>query len=307
MDLNIDLLEKAALGAKYPSEVEEKTTETESFLTLASRQVKKTTIQVDPAKTRLWSGNPRNFALVVDISDLVPLIKKGKGNLTPVYARKLSVPDENGIEIEVIAGCRRRLSCIEAGELLTVDLVDVDDSEAKYLADNENNGRTEPDFLTDCRYLKFVYDNMKREDDSLTVTIFAEMQDKKVSRQTMNEKLKLAELPEWIQTPVQDTYTWGLRKGIKVKSILGDAALDTEALKAKLANKQFASADKLIAYITEFMGAVSQTEDKNFMVGKHKISLVQNAKGHTKISIPAGVPGDLLNEIEQVIKGYINK
>jgi len=307
MDLNIDLLEKAALGAKYPSEVEEKPADSESFLTLASRQVKKTTVQVDPAKTRLWAGNPRNFALVVDISDLVPLIKKGKGNLTPVYARKLSVPDENGIEIEVIAGCRRRLSCIEAGELLTVDLVDVDDTEAKYLADNENNGRTDPDFLTDCRYLKFVYDNMKREDESLTVSIFAEMQDKKVSRQTMNEKLKLAELPEWIQTPVQDTYSWGLRKGIKVKSILGDTALDVEALKNKLATMQFATADKLIAFISEFIGTITQGEDKHFMVGKHKISLAQNAKGHTKISIPAGVPASLVTELEQVIKAYTNK
>ena len=290
MDLNIDLLEKAALGAKYPSEVEDNTTESDSFLTLPSRQVKKTTIKVDPTKTRLWSGNPRNFALVIDISDLIPLIKKGKGNLTPVYARKLSVPDENNIEIEVIAGCRRRLSCIEAGELLTVDLIDVDDNEAKYLADNENNGRTEPDFLTDCRYLKFVYDNMKREDESLTVAIFAEMQDKKVSRQTMNEKLKLAELPDWIQTPVQDSYTWGLRKGIKVKSILADPALNIEGLKNKLSRELFPTADKLIAFINEFMGTTTLSEEKNFLIGKDKVSLIKNTKGHTKISIPSGIP-----------------
>ena len=296
-------LEEIAIGAKYPSEIQTKT-ENSSFISLPMRKVKTRTISVNPLKTRLWKGNPRNFSLVVDISDLVPLIKKGKGNATPVWARELVVADTDGIEIEIIAGCRRRLSCIEASLPITINLVDVNDEEAQYLAEMENNGRKDTDFFTDCRYLKFNFDKAKLDKKNLSVSDFAAMQSKSISRQTMNEKLKLAEIPDWVQTPVKDSYTWGLRKGIKLKSLLGRVDLDLNALKEAISNKCFPSADKLLGFLEDFLGT-SKVEGKiKYAIGDHTIIISKTIKGHTKINIPKEIDSEIHDEIESFIKKF---
>jgi ParB/RepB/Spo0J family partition protein len=289
-------LEEAALKSKYPSEINNPKPAVESG---------DVTISINPSETRLWKGNPRNFSFHSDLSLLVSLIKQTKGNVTPVVGRRLPVKDVNGIEIEIIAGSRRRSSCIEACEELKVTLVDVDDEQAKLIAEAENKGRKDTDLFTDCRYIKSIYDEMKVADPQLTVETFANLQVPKQTRQTMNDRLKLAVVPLWIQKPVQDPDAWSFRKGLRLKSVLNDKSLDLEALEASLANQTFAKPDNLLTYIADFIGIVKANNDIEITVNDQVVSISEQKSGMTKIVLPKGA-GKLREEIEKLIRNFSN-
>lgn len=300
MKLDLDALEKASLDAKYPSETASAVHQ-ENFLSLPTRKVAKNTIRIEAESTTLWPGNPRNFAVGIDISDLVPLIKKAKGNIQPVFGRKLDRP-KNGAEIEIIAGCRRRLSCIETGELLTVDLIDINDEEARYLAELENQGRKDPDLITTCRYLKYLFDQKKLDNPDFTIEQFAN--EEGTTRQTMTEKLRLADLPLWLLRTVKDSDSWTFRKGVKIKSLLSRHHDEIEKL---VDNKVFANAESLVKHVeTELeQGFTKQTLTTS--VDGVSVNLSTNKNGQTVLKLGKGIKAELLEELNKLIDSYRDK
>ncbi|MBE0361858.1 hypothetical protein PULV_a4264 [Pseudoalteromonas ulvae UL12] len=301
IDVDFEALDSVIENASYPSEVR---TKNDAFLTLPSRKVPKKTIQVDPKKTRLWQGNPRNFALAISIDDLLPKIKKSKGNLQPVLARKLAVADENGCTIEVIFGCRRRLSCIEANTLLTADLVDIDDDEAKYLAIEENEGRLDNDFIADCRYLHSEYERLKVVNNGkLSVEDFAKMNDQ--ARQTMSEKLHIAALPDTLFNSVVDAYSWTLRNSTKVKSAFKkfETKEDKEILLTELKSKRFQKVDSLLKFFDELNGVEKVVDESEYKLGDSVVSVKKDSK-NIKINIPLKNSSKVFHEIEAILSKY---
>ena len=316
MDLNLDKLSTTRIpknevdfeaidsvidNANYPSEIGQKS---EAFLTLPNRKVKKHTIQIDPKKTRLWSGNPRNFALIVTIDDLLPKIRKSKGNLQPVLARKLAVPDENACTHEVIFGCRRRLSCIEANVLLTADLVDINDDEAKFLAGEENEGRLDNDFIAECRYLKSEYDRLKIANNGrLSVEEFASMNEQ--SRQTMSEKLHIAGLPDVLLGSVEDAYSWTLRNATKVKSAYNkfQSDQDKEILFTKLECQRFPKVDSLLKFFDELNGVKKTVDELKYQLGGSTVSVKKDSK-NIKINIPVKAGEAVYKEIQAILSKH---
>lgn len=300
-DIDFEALDNVIDNSNYPSELK---VEGEAFLSLPTRKVKKHTVQVDPNKTRLWKGNPRNFALVINIDDLLPRIRKSKGNLQPVLARKLAVPDENGCSIEVIFGCRRRLCTIEANTLLTVDMVDINDEEAKQLVIEENGGRKDNDFIADCRYLKSEYERLKTINGGrLSVEDFASMHEQ--ARQTMSEKLHIAALPDELLVSVEDTYSWTLRNAVKVKSCFNSVGGDDEKeeLFSKLKTKRFPKVDSLLKFFADLSGANKKTLSSTYDLNGTKVQIKKDSK-NIKIQIPTNCDQSVVNEIEAVLKKY---
>lgn len=300
MKLDLDALEKASLDAKYPSEREAKLPQ-ENFLSLPTRKVAKNTIRIDAEQTTLWPGNPRNFAVGIDISDLVPLIKKAKGNIQPVFGRKLDRP-RNGVEIEIIAGCRRRLSCIETGEPLTVDLIDISDDEARYLAELENQGRKDPDLITTCRYLKYLFDQKKMDNPDFTIEQFAI--EEGTTRQTMTEKLRLADLPLWLLRTVKDSDSWTFRKGVKVKSLLSRHADQIEQL---VDNKVFANAESLVKHVETQLDEGLSKQTLITSVEGVTVNLSTNKNGQTVLKLGKGIKPEMLNALNDLIDSFRDK
>ena len=293
---DLDALEQAATKSKYPSELDN----------AAPKLINgdDVIIKVNASETRLWKGNPRNFSFHSDLADLVSLIKQTKGNVTPVVGRRLPLKDANGIDIEIIAGSRRRSSCIEACERLSVTLVDVNDQEAKIIAEAENKGRKDTDLFTDCRYIKSVYDEMKTADPHLTVEAFANLQVPTQTRQTMNDRLKLAAVPLWVQEPVENPDDWSFRKGLRLKSLLNEKSLDLASLELSLKGKRFTKPDAILTYILDFIGIVKENTDIEIAFKDQAVFISEQKSGMTKIVLPKGST-KLRDEIEKLIRNFV--
>lgn len=290
-------LEEAATNSKYPSEIKP-----EGFVK-ANADTKGSILHIDPSKTRLWQGNPRNFSFHSDLSELITLIKQSKGNVTPVIARRLPVKDANGVDIEIIAGSRRRAACIEACEKLKISLVDVDNDQAKVIAEAENKGRKDTDLFSDSRYLKHIYDEMKKVDPQLTIEAFASLQTPKQTRQTMNDRLKLAEVPLWLQKPVKNPDDWSFRQALRLKKLLNNKELNLAELQTSLKDKSFLKPDGLLAYILDFSGVVKEGSDIEIKINDKTVLISEQKSGQTKIVLPKNSK-KLRDEIEQLIRKF---
>lgn len=305
---NIDAIERACLSGNYPSEEggdkqPKENISNENYLQLPSRKVAVSTITIDPDKVALWAGNPRNFAISVDTSDLEPLIAKGKGNTTPVLARKLQVPNREGQNYEIIAGLRRKLTCSKLQFKLTLNVVDIDDDEALYLTEMENEGRKENDLFAECRYLKYRFDRMKALNSSITIEDFADSQLKPVKRQTMNEKLRLASVPEEVLISVKDPHSWTFRKAVKLKGYINTLGL-SEVIKS-IESRTFSNADQLLAYLKDNFDVTKKAEPENYKVGKGEVVIKKTTKT-TVITIDNKVSEALKSKIELLIKEASN-
>lgn len=314
--IDVELMEKISLDANYTipgpsggmvkqnSSLSKQVSNNDeyAYITVDGVKIPKKTISINPNKSKLWKGNPRNFSIIVDYSDLLPLIKKTKGNTQPVFARKLNVPDADGNQIEVIAGSRRRECCIELSLPLTVDLIDVNDEQAKIIADTENDGRKDTDLFTNCRYLKYTYEHLLKANPKLNIHDFAQMQAKPVSRQIMNDRLKLAEIPLWIQKLVVDVDAWTLRKGNKLKSQLKQLENSIHEIKMRLEDKTFNKPEKLIEFLSTFT-AETKLVVKEYKTGNGIIKVTPMKSGSTKITIPQ-YSTELNDQIQALIETY---
>lgn len=213
--INIDMIKGVDAAVKYPSEhfspanIAPSADDFSIFKTVPGAVLKGRRLKVKASTTLLWSKNPRNYAPNKDISDLRPLIKESGGNTQAVDGRLV-----NG-KVEIIAGSRRRLVCIEEGLELTVDLYeDVSDEQAHYIAFTENQ-RKDVDVLSQACYLLARFEELKNQDSTLTVEIFANMHSMKL--RNMQYYLSVAKLPLSIHAAANQREQWSLRQGIKLK------------------------------------------------------------------------------------------
>lgn len=293
-------LEQAATKAKYPSEKN-----IANVIVADELDAGNVITFLNPNETCLWEGNPRNFSFHSNLVELVTLVKASQGNVTPVIARRLSVKNKDGIDIEIIAGSRRRAACIEASVELKVNLIECNDEEAKSIAELENKGRKDPDIFTECRYLKYIFNKTKVTNPSFTVEMFAKSQVPIVTRQTMNDKLKLAELPLWLQETVKEPDAWSFRKAVRLKSLLNNKLLNISVLEEAIKDKVFATPDGLLSFITMQLGLEKKNDTVQIPLNNEMVAISTQKSGMTKIVIPKG-NAKLISEIETLIKSFSN-
>lgn len=208
-NLDFSIIEGAEKAAKYPSEV----TKQEITKKLPWKTLKGKRITVVASSTTLWAANPRNFG-TKDVSDLLPLIEESGGNSIAVEGRW------QGNKIEVIAGSRRRESCILATLPLTVDVYeDCSDEDAEYIAQVENQGRKDLTVIGYCNFLYANFHEKKENDSSLTVEAYAKK--KKLNRTSMQERFAIAKLPRWLQCAAKQEDTWSVRQAKSLASLWG--------------------------------------------------------------------------------------
>jgi ParB/RepB/Spo0J family partition protein len=283
----LDLGELEAISASASYDVK-----SSGFIYVCGRKVEKETISVDPNLTVLWQGNPRNFSAVVDISDLVPKIKKASTNVVPVYARWVEV---NGVKtLEVIAGSRRRAATIEAGVELTVDVVCIDDDGAVFLSESENDGRRDLDLVGNYRYLLSRFDALKGS-QNITVADFAVMYS--FDRSHMSQILNIARLPAEVLNCVEDPYTWSHRMLLSVKKRQGSSS-DYDAF-MEICSQKFKTAG---AFVKVLNGGKDGVEDLSFNVGPEVIKIKRKKGGGGSINIPSRVDPSLLDDLVAVVK-----
>ncbi len=298
--IDIEMLEKAGLNAQYPSEMSAKN----GFIVVLGRQVDKLTIQTDPLKTKLWHGNPRNFSTNVVVDDLLPQIKAAGTNTVPVYGRYAN--DAKGQYVEVIAGSRRRLAAEQLSLPLTVDIVDINDDEAYFLAEMENNGRKDLDFIGSYRYLKSRFDTLKHS-VGINVGKFAEKHH--MQRQHMSEIINIAELPDALLDCVNDPYTWTHRKLKSLKQIFGQAKKqNNETQFLDLCQTQtFETASALMIALSKITPGSTKSVTTNFVVVDGiEIKIKQNSTGGRSINIPAKLSEEKFKLITQFIEAMKN-
>lgn len=118
-------------------------------------------VSVDPAKCRIWEGNPRAQELINadTCADLIDAMRTDGGQTTPGIVRPLR--DDPQYEYEVIAGSRRHFSVSYLRAhgypdmLYIADVYHVDDAYAFRLTDMENRGRKDlSDYETAVAYNK---------------------------------------------------------------------------------------------------------------------------------------------------------
>jgi ParB/RepB/Spo0J family partition protein len=299
MEIDIDLLEKAGMNAQYPSEMQSVTQPDSGFIVVLGRKVDKTSLQVEPIKTQLWSGNPRNFSSNVDVEDLLPQIKAAGTNTVPVYARYIQREGET--IIEVIAGSRRRMATEKLSLPLTVDIIDINDDEAYFLAEMENNGRKDLDFIGSYRYLKFRFEALKAS-VGINVGKFAEKH--ALTRQHMSEIINIAELPDEILNSVQNPYSWTHRKLKALKQHFGQAKKQgiEQAFVDCCQSLHFESATALMTALAEIDPKQKPTvTEATVMVEGVDIKIKRNNSGSRNINVPAKLSEDKFRQIEQFI------
>tara|TARA_Y100001951_G_scaffold104574_1_gene116619 strand:- start:2611 stop:3519 length:909 start_codon:yes stop_codon:yes gene_type:complete len=213
--INVDMIKGADSAAKYPSEHQipvKKTPVAEEytiFKTVPGAVLRGRRLKVKASTTTLWASNPRNFSPNKDISDLRPLIKESGGNTQAVDARLVEG------KIEIIAGSRRRQVCIEEGLDLTIDLYEeVSNEQAHYIAYTENV-RKDVDLLSQACYLRSRFNELKANDNTMTVEIFSNMHNMKP--RNMHYYLAASNLPDSILSSANQRDQWSLRMANKLK------------------------------------------------------------------------------------------
>lgn len=117
---------------------------------IASGEVRQITqLQLDPARVRIWPGNPRFQARLSadNVRDLIDSILAEGGQKVPALVRRID--HESDFDYELIAGTRRHfaISWLRAHSYpdmkLLAQVVDLDDEAAFRFADIENRARTD--------------------------------------------------------------------------------------------------------------------------------------------------------------------
>lgn len=165
---------------------------------LANGEVKQVTqLLLDPARVRVWSGNPRHQESLTEEScrDLIDSILAEGGQKVPVVVRRLT--DEPAFDYELIAGSRRHwsISWLRANNypdmLLLAQVHSLDDESAFRLADLENRARRDiSDFERARNYrhaLKAYYNDRQNQ--------MAERL--KLSKGWLSKMMTVASLPDW--------------------------------------------------------------------------------------------------------------
>lgn len=273
-------------AVKYPSE-QKAPTSTKLQKNLPGRILTGERVRIDADKTTLFQLNPRNFSGKNDISDLKPLIIRTGGNSTAVDARLVDG------RIEVIAGSRRRQACLETGLKLTCDVWDeVSDEEACLIAELENSGRSDIDFMGFCSYLATRYELLKKATPDLTMERFGEFYN--LTRQYMHEKIAIGRLPAWLKesAKIRTGADWSHRQGVKLASAYSElhaAGVDIQKALTK-AGSPFSTPTLALSFLISLRDEISGTSANDLsktplelIVGGGSIVVEETSKGLIKI------------------------
>lgn len=264
------------------------------------REVDTQRTRVSPHETKLWEGNPRNFAKK-SVSNLVPLIQATNGNTVPVFARYNKEGD-----IEIIAGSRRRQACNELNKLLTVDIIECNDQEADAIAFMENEGRLDVDAFSNGQFLESRYKMRKSDDPSLTIEQYANSFG--VERETMNKYLSIGRLPNALKESVLEHATFSRRSCEKLVSAYKNAAKqigEDDVLVKVNRSGSFKDCSTLIHFIKKLVNnepEIVVEPAKKWTVGDAKISFKMKKNGARVIELDSNIDNELLKKLEQLIE-----
>lgn len=263
-----------------------------------------------PADTELWSENPRNFDYDKDLSDLVPLIIKAGSNSTPVDARVLP----NG-KIQIIAGSRRRASCIAAKKPLVADVwSDLTDDDAATISETENEGRKDITELGKCLYFAAKQERLKASSPNFDMDEFAKNHHMKKSM--MYERISIAKLPETVRKIAETDTPWTLNDLIKLRSIYRDHVQSSAHSEIEFCEVGYSAAEQGLgpkdilrllasAGVSESDKAQrNATESEEITVGAGTVVCKESRTGATSIHLNRGVPRELKEQILNLIKSY---
>lgn len=307
------LLERASKNAKYPSE-SAKAEVANTLMTeippitdeprtvskpLPGRVATGYQIRTEARNTTLWQGNPRNFETSTDISDLKPLLKASNGNSEAVSARLI-----NG-KIEVLAGKRRRMACIELDLPLLINVYDdLTDDECHFIADVENRGRKDLNHITYCQYLASRFDELNLDPlHKISVEEFGKKY--QLSRQNMQNRISTGRQPSFL-FEVSNMAAWGVRQATKVislyKEILDHGSLTENDVKGRLEFSKTPSA--IIATLEGLLPSSKVNEqpaEKTLRVGQGSISIKHSSTGAMTVKLDAKIADALKAKIESLI------
>lgn len=326
LGLDKSLLAQIAKGAKYRSEEEASTDNSDMPLTRTpltnsnafaepesnaefthstvipptGREVKTKRVRVEANITKLWEGNPRNFAKK-KVDNLLPLIQSTNGNTIPVFARYDSTGD-----IEIIAGSRRRECCIELNKLLSIDIIECSDQEADAIAFMENEGRLDVDSFSNGQFLLARFEMRKQKEPSLTIEQFANSFS--VTRETMNRYLSIGRLPESFKNVVADQETFKRNTCEKLVSAYKSASKELgeeEVIERVERARNFKTAALLIHFIKKIVN--SSDDDKvekplKWSLGEGVINLKVKKNGTKVIELDKNISPDILEKIETLLE-----
>jgi len=164
---------------------------------IASGEVKQVTrISVDPARVRVWPGNPRRYSELNEENtrELIDSILAENGQKIPVVLRKLK--DDASHDFELIIGSRRHfaISWLRAHNYpdfkLLADLADIDDETAFRLADLENRARKD---ISDIERARSYAQALKAHYAGHQARMAERL---RVSQSWLSKTLKVASIPD---------------------------------------------------------------------------------------------------------------
>ncbi|MEL6959806.1 MAG: ParB/RepB/Spo0J family partition protein [Pseudomonadota bacterium] len=185
----------------------------------------KTLHWVDPADCKMWDRHNRDYALLTEDNcrDLIDGIRAQGRQEFPAIVRRLSDPDENGAQYEVICGARRHfaVSWLRANNYTQfkylVDVRDMSDEEAFRLADIENRDREDiSDYERAIDYADAVARYYGGKQKAMAERL-------EVSQPWLSRYLQLAKLPQIIVSAFPNIREIRERNARELKPLLADA------------------------------------------------------------------------------------
>lgn len=264
------------------------------------REVKTKRIRTEATNTKLWEGNPRNFANK-KIDNLLPLIQSTNGNTIPVFARY-----NNAGDIEIIAGSRRRECCIELNKLLSIDIIECSDQEADAIAFMENEGRLDVDAFSNGQFLLARFNMRKRVEPTLTIEQFANSFS--ITRETMNRYLSIGKLPHIFKDVVTQQESFKRNTCEKLVSAYRAASkeLGEHIVVEKVERaKSFKNAILLIHFIKKLINSEDSIEiekPRKWSVGEGNINYKIKKNGSRIIELDKDISNDLILKIETLLE-----
>lgn len=280
-----DLNESSEISVKLPS----------------GKHVTSFRVLVDPNDTRMFEGNPRNNAQrKEDVAQLQALIEQTGGNVVPAWARTL--PDGT---VQVIAGFRRRLACIQAGCMLLLDMfLDIDDDDAYFLTKLENSGRIDPDPVAMCQHYASRYDSKSIRDQGVTMEEFGKQNG--ISRQKMQSRVSVGRMPKEIFNLIGAHIDWTYKALDELRSEIREAQNTDNYSKViiELSELKSPTPRKVIKVIRDVMNKRQRVRNVLKLGSNGRYGSIEySGTGSVRVNIAKDIPESIREGIKKQIKG----